>query len=47
MKTMDELTAGVPAGPVNDVAEALSDPQIAARGAERRSDGRPPPSRRS
>ncbi|MFC3168737.1 CaiB/BaiF CoA transferase family protein [Paracoccus fontiphilus] len=24
--------AGVPAGPVNDVAEALSDPQIAARG---------------
>ena len=25
-------TAGVPAGPVNDVAEALADPQIAARG---------------
>ncbi|VDS09584.1 Succinyl-CoA:(R)-benzylsuccinate CoA-transferase subunit BbsF [Paracoccus haematequi] len=24
--------AGVPAGPINDVAEALSDPQIAARG---------------
>ena len=24
--------AGVPAGPVNDVAEGLADPQIAARG---------------
>ena len=34
-------TAGVPAGPVNDVAEALSEPQIAARGLQIAPEGIP------